>query len=354
MKRILTAVLAAVVMISAVTGVTVLTGRFKNSVVPVAHAIPLNASISLPSASSKLENAAGPAMTSGAALAAVVTPATPEAVETAVATIQRKAEEKAAAEAKAKAEAEAKAKAEAEAKAKAASQLMATTNSGKSLGSGVINGSDVRLRSDASTSSSILATLSKGASVTVLAESGSWYAVSYNGTAGYVAQQYVTLGDSLPADTGSADTSADTSTDTDSSTGSTDTSSTVPSGSYGSSAVSIAYQYMGVPYVYGGASPSGFDCSGFTMYVYAQLGVSLPHGATPQLNYGTYVSRSELQPGDLVFFSDGSYPASHVGIYVGDDQFIHASSSSSNGYCVCVSSLNSNYYSRNFVGGRRF
>ena len=318
MKRVLTAALAVIVMISAVTGVTVLTGRLKNSVVPVAHAIPLNASVSLPSASSKLENAAGPAMTSGAALCAVVTPATPDAVETAVATIQRKA----------------------------ASQLMATMNSGKSLGSGVINGSDVRLRSDANTSSSILATLSRGTSVTVLAESGSWYAVSYNGTAGYVAKQYVTLGDSLPADTGSTDTSADSSTDTG--------SSTVPSGSYGSSAVSIAYQYLGVPYVYGGASPSGFDCSGFTMYVYAQLGVSLPHGATPQLNYGTYVSRSDLQPGDLVFFSDGSYPASHVGIYVGDDQFIHASSSSSNGYCVCVSSLNSNYYSRNFVGGRRF
>ena len=340
MKRTLTAALAVIVMISAVTGVTVLTGRFKNSVVPVAHAIPLNASVSLPSASSKLENAAGPAMTSGAALCAVVTPATPDAVETAVATIQRKAEEKAAAEAKAKAEAEAK--------AKAAQQAAAM--SAKSLGSGVINGSDVRLRSGAGTSSSILATLSRGTSVTVLSQDGSWYAVSYNGTTGYVAQQYVTLGDSLPADTGSTDTSADTTTDSSTDTG----SSTVPSGSYGSSAVSIAYQYMGVPYVYGGASPSGFDCSGFTMYVYAQLGVSLPHGATPQLNYGTYVSRSELQPGDLVFFSDGSYPASHVGIYVGDDQFIHASSSSSNGYCVCVSSLNSNYYSRNFVGGRRF
>ena len=342
MKRIVTAALAAVLMISAVTGVTVLTGRFKDSVVPVAHAIPLHTSVSLPSASFKLENAAGPAMTSGAALCAVVTPATPDAVETAVATIQRKAAEKASAEAKAAAEA--KAKAEAEAKAKAASQLMATMNSGKSLGSGVINGSDVRLRSDASTSASILATLSRGTSITVLAENGSWYAVSYNGTAGYVAQQYVTMGDSLPADTGSAD-------NTDDSTGG---ASTVPSGTYGSSAVSIAYQYMGVPYVYGGASPSGFDCSGFTMYVYAQLGVSLPHGATPQLNYGTYVSRSELQPGDLVFFSDGSYPASHVGIYVGGDEFIHASSSSSNGYCVCVSSLNSNYYSRNFVGGRRF
>lgn len=339
MKRILIAALAAVMMISAVTGFTVLNGRVKETMVPVAYAIPLHASVPLPSASSNLVSAAGSGLTSGAALCAALTPAAPDAMEAAVATVTRLEEEakaKAEAEAKAKAEAEAKAKAEAEAKAKAAA-----ASSGKTLGDGVINASDVRLRSDANTSSSILATLSKGTAVTVLTQSGSWYAVSYNGTNGYVAQQYVTLGTSLPAeDTGSS--------------AANDNVSSVPPSSSGSSAVSIAYQYLGVPYVYGGASPSGFDCSGFTMYVYNQLGISLPHGATPQLKYGTYVSRSELQPGDLVFFSDGSYPASHVGIYVGDDQFIHASSSTGNGYCVCVSSLNTNYYSRNFVGGRRF
>ena len=341
MKRILIAALAAVMMISAVTGFTVLNGRVKETMVPVAYAIPLHTSVPLPSASSNLVSAAGSGLTSGAALCAALTPAAPDAMEAAAATVTRleaEAKAKAEAEAKAKAEAEAKAKAAAEAKAKAAAQLTAAASSGTTLGDGVINASDVRLRSDANTSSSILATLSKGTAVTVLTQSGSWYAVSYNGTNSYVSQQYVTLGTSLPAeDTGSSSTD--------------NTTSSVPSGS---SAVSIAYQYLGVPYVYGGASPSGFDCSGFTMYVYNQLGISLPHGATPQLKYGTYVSRSELQPGDLVFFSDGSYPASHVGIYVGDDQFIHASSSSSNGYCVCVSSLNTNYYSRNFVGGRRF
>lgn len=346
MKRILIAALAAVMMISAVTGFTVLNGRVKETMVPVAYAIPLHASVPLPSASSNLVSAAGSGLTSGAALCAALTPAAPDAMEAAVATVTRleeeaKAKAEAEAKAKAKAEAEAKAKAEAEAKAKAAAQLTAAASSGKTLGDGVINASDVRLRSDANTSSSILATLSKGTAVTVLTQSGSWYAVSYNGTNGYVAQQYVTLGTSLPAeDTGSS--------------AANDNVSSVPPSSSGSSAVSIAYQYLGVPYVYGGASPSGFDCSGFTMYVYNQLGISLPHGATPQLKYGTYVSRSELQPGDLVFFSDGSYPASHVGIYVGDDQFIHASSSTGNGYCVCVSSLNTNYYSRNFVGGRRF
>ena len=320
MKRILIAALAAVMMISAVTGFTVLNGRVKETMVPVAYAIPLHASVPLPSASSNLVSAAGSGLTSGAALCAALTPAAPDAMEAAVATVTRLEEE---------------------AKAKAEVQLTAAASSGKTLGDGVINASDVRLRSDANTSSSILATLSKGTAVTVLTQSGSWYAVSYNGTNGYVAQQYVTLGTSLPAeDTGSS--------------AANDNVSSVPPSSSGSSAVSIAYQYLGVPYVYGGASPSGFDCSGFTMYVYNQLGISLPHGATPQLKYGTYVSRSELQPGDLVFFSDGSYPASHVGIYVGDDQFIHASSSTGNGYCVCVSSLNTNYYSRNFVGGRRF
>ena len=74
------------------------------------------------------------------------------------------------------------------------------------------------------------------------------------------------------------------------------------------------------------------------MYIFAQVGVKLPHGATSQLSYGASVSRSELQPGDLVFFQDYGAVASHVGIYIGGDQFIHASSSSGNSRCVTVSS----------------
>jgi cell wall-associated NlpC family hydrolase len=84
--------------------------------------------------------------------------------------------------------------------------------------------------------------------------------------------------------------------------------------------VDIAMSYLGVPYVWGGASPSGFDCSGFVMYVYGQVGVSLPHNAAAQYGYGSPVSRSELAPGDLVFF-DG---LGHVGIYIGGGQFVHA------------------------------
>jgi cell wall-associated NlpC family hydrolase len=109
--------------------------------------------------------------------------------------------------------------------------------------------------------------------------------------------------------------------------------------------VGVAMRYLGVPYVWGGASPAGFDCSGFTMYVYAQVGVSLPHNAAAQYGYGAPVSRSDLQPGDLVFF-DG---LGHVGLYIGGGSFIHAPHT---GDVVKISSL-SGWYAATFVGGRR-
>ena len=87
--------------------------------------------------------------------------------------------------------------------------------------------------------------------------------------------------------------------------------------------MSIAQRYLGVPYVYGGASPSGFDCSGLTMYCYAQIGIGLSHGATDQQHSSTPVPLSALQPGDLVFFGSASY-SYHVGIYVGGGSMIHA------------------------------
>jgi cell wall-associated NlpC family hydrolase len=117
-----------------------------------------------------------------------------------------------------------------------------------------------------------------------------------------------------------------------------------PPSKYGG-VVGIAMQYLGTPYVYGGASPGGFDCSGFVMYVFAQIGVSLPHNAAAQYGYGMPVSRDQLQPGDLVFFNG----LGHDGIYIGGNQFIH---SPHTGDVVKISSI-SGWYASTWVGARR-
>lgn len=89
----------------------------------------------------------------------------------------------------------------------------------------------------------------------------------------------------------------------------------------GNDVIQYAAKFIGTPYVWGGSTPSGFDCSGFTMYVYAHFGIRLPHSSKAQAGYGTAVSRADLQPGDLVFFGS---PIHHVGIYVGNGYYIHA------------------------------
>ena len=118
-------------------------------------------------------------------------------------------------------------------------------------------------------------------------------------------------------------------------------------GTLGQQAVQVAMQYLGVPYVWGGASPSGFDCSGLTMYVYAQLGVSLPHYTGDQWNAGPHVSRDQLQPGDLVFFTPD---LGHMGMYVGGGSFIHAPHT---GDVVKISSLSDPWYSSEYQGAVR-
>ena len=221
---------------------------------------------------------------------------------------------------------------------------------------GKVTADVLNIRAAAKSGSTSLGTVTNGTVIAVTGiETGGWFAVSYNGVSGYVASQYVLIC-SPSSITSAADKPAGTadaaeSTETAETTEATD--STVSPSASASDIVSVAQQYLGVPYVYGGSSPSGFDCSGFTMYVFAQVGISLPHGATSQLSYGTEVSRSNLQPGDLVFFQDYGAVASHVGIYIGGDQFIHASSSSGNSRCVTTSSLSESYYASHYLTARR-
>jgi cell wall-associated NlpC family hydrolase len=111
--------------------------------------------------------------------------------------------------------------------------------------------------------------------------------------------------------------------------------------------VGIALRYLGVPYRWGGASPSGFDCSGFLVYVFAKVGVYLPHSSYMQFRLGRFVPRSALQPGDAVFFNG----ASHVGIYIGSGRFVHAPHT---GDVVKISSLGEGWYSSTYVGARRY
>lgn len=123
-------------------------------------------------------------------------------------------------------------------------------------------------------------------------------------------------------------------------------------GSLANNIIATAKKYQGVRYSFGGSSPKGFDCSGFTSYVYKQHGITLPRATTGQATVGTKVGKAELRTGDLIIFSN-TYKAgpSHAGIYIDNGKFIHASSVGSGG--VIISDLNSDYYSKHFSYGRR-
>ena len=259
-------------------------------------------------------------------------------------------------------------------------------------GAGCTTGSSLRLRAEPSTSASVVTTLDKSVAVAILDDSvDGWYKIAYNGSTGYVSADYLNVDQDNIFTTYGRVNSDGVNVRSDASTDSSvlatieedaivtvnglvdgwydvtceygtegyirsDFLDLTESSSSNSDIAATAKQYLGTGYVYGGASPRGFDCSGFTMYVYSQHGYSLPHSATSQWQsgLGTRVySISELQPGDLVFFNDPSRNAgkacSHAGIYTGDGQFIHSSSSRSGS--VIVSSLTSGYYNTYFVGG---
>ena len=209
------------------------------------------------------------------------------------------------------------------------------------FGTGSIQGTTVRMRDGAGYSSNTLAYYNTGTTMTVTGVSGEWYKVSYNGTTGYVHSDYMYLAPAAEETTVSADSSATvtTVTSTDSTSGD------------GERIVALAKQYLGVPYVWGGTSPSGFDCSGLVYYVYKQCGYSINRTAASIYTNGRAVDRSELQPGDAICFTNRGYSyIGHVGIYIGNNQFIHASSGSGK---VIISSLSESYYNSHYYGARR-
>lgn len=243
----------------------------------------------------------------------------------------------------------------------------------------------VNVRSSSSTSSEIVTTLSQNTQINLVGEDNNWYKVEVNGKTGYILK---TLISNQKVDVTSRSAVANRTTNTEEVTTNTNitnqtqqktqatqqeaqttqtsqteqtnqnnnatiaTSNTIQNtSSKGEEVVAYAKQLLGCKYVYGGSGPSVFDCSGFTMYVYKHFGYSMGHSAVTQAGVGRYVSRSELQPGDLIIFNNESNKSiGHVGIYVGSGNFIHASSGSGK---IVIASLSNSYFSARYVTARR-
>ena len=227
--------------------------------------------------------------------------------------------------------------------------LRYTTQENAELGYGSVSGSNVNIRSGPGTGYRSLAKASIGEKAYIIGINNQWFKVIYGNIIGYIRSDYLEL-TQIPYE------------NRDSvnkplffvggkSTGVTPSASALkPSVSSGSAIVATAKQYLGVPYVWGGSTPKGFDCSGLVQYVYAKHGISLPRTSKQQWTAGTAISKASLQPGDLVFFAN-TYTSgvSHLGIYIGNGQFIHSSSSKG----VIISELSNPYWSSHYHGCRR-
>ena len=216
-----------------------------------------------------------------------------------------------------------------------------------------INVGTVNVRKEPNSSSEIVANASLNDEVEVESETDGWSKVKVNDKDGYIASSLLSdnkqeTSRSMTTSRKSTTKKEQTKSEVASSTTQNKSQSTTSNSGSGSSIVATAKKYLGYKYVYGGSSPStGFDCSGFTSYVYKQHGISLSRTAAGQYSNGVSVSRANLQPGDLVMFGS---PINHVAIYIGGGQIIHASTPSTG---VRIDSLNSGYYSKNYTGARR-
>ena len=225
-----------------------------------------------------------------------------------------------------------------------------------------INTQTVNLREKASTTSTIVTQLDINKEVTVLSKENGWSYVEVDGKKGYISSSLLsttkqsttsrssmnertTTKTTTSSSTNTNKTTTETTSTANSTTAATTETATSTSGK-GSEVVTYAKAFLGCKYVYGGTTPSGFDCSGFTQYVYKHFGVNLNRTAAAQYSNGTSVQN--LQVGDLVMF--GKSGISHVGIYIGGNSFIHAANPSKG---VRIDSLSTGYYKTNYVGARR-
>ena len=217
------------------------------------------------------------------------------------------------------------------------------------LGYGSVNANQVNVRSGPSTSSSSLAKASQGEQAYIIGFNNQWYKVIYDSHVGYIRSDYLNLTE-IPYE------NADSGKDplffiNGKSTGITPSAAALKGQSgIAQQIITNAKKHLGTPYVWGGTSPGGFDCSGLVQYVFRQSGISLPRTTTEQVKVGTYVSKSNLKPGDLVFLQNTyRQGVSHAGIYIGNGQMIHASSSKG----VVISNLSTSYYTEHYHSARR-
>lgn len=219
---------------------------------------------------------------------------------------------------------------------------------------GTIVADDVNLRSEPSTDALVLTTIGRGAKVSVYSSSGNWFKVkTSDGQVGWIFTDFISVPNASRSIVESAEKVIKESKkietpSTEAKEAQNDTSTA------GQKIVTYAKKFLGVRYVYGGSSPKGFDCSGFTKYVYSNQGVNLERVAADQARQGSKVSKANLKPGDLVFFdtNGGHNYINHAGIYIGGGKFIHASSGRSN-HKVVISELSEGFYQNAYMTARR-
>ncbi len=242
------------------------------------------------------------------------------------------------------------------------SYLSVLTCENAELGNGVVTGDAVNLRSGPSTAYGVVDVVTRGEECYIIGLNQGWYKVIYGGRNCYIRSDYLELTECPYENKDSGNTpkyfrhgkaiGKGNGNGSGSGNANIGGSTSGATGSFtGADIVAEAEQYLGTPYVYGGASPSGFDCSGFVYYVLKSLGYSPYRTPADQYSHGSYVSKADLEPGDLVFFSSNSGRSiTHVGIYVGGGEFIHSPNSRST---VSYSDLTTGYWSNTYYGARR-